>query len=213
MIQIKCLSLIFTVCDISDSLFDYCWCWPLWLEFLSLIFNVLSSWVLLIVAFQSQPNSGGYSSWTGLSIMLFLVRILIDLIVISLPMKILLVILIFHFPRFFSSPFIITASLILIFTGFYFWLRLSLSLSLFLSLRAAKYSWTHLFQAASLHLCIYLYRFFQLSLTSFSFWESSGNLISPEAPDRWRKRCSENIQQIYKRTCDLKSHFRMGVLL
>ena len=158
MIQIKCLSLVFTVCDISDSLFDYCWCWPLWLEFLSLIFNVLSSWVLLIVAFQSQPNSGGYSSWTGLSIMLFLVRILIDLIVISLPMKILLVILIFHFPRFFSSPFIITASLILIFTGFYFWLRLSLSLSLSLSESC------QVFMNSSLPSCFFTFMYISLPL-------------------------------------------------
>ena len=34
---------------------------------------------------------------------------------------------------------------------------------------------------------------------------------------RVKKRCSENIQQIYRRTpmtkCDLKSHFDIGVLL
>ena len=167
MIQIKCLSLVFTVCDISDSLFDYCWCWPLWLEFLSLIFNVLSSWVLLIVAFQSQRNSGGYSSWTGLSIMLFLVRILIDLIVISLPMKILLVILIFHFPRFFSSPFIITASLILIFTGFYFWLRLSLSLSLFLSLSFSLWELPSIHELISSKLLLYIYVYISAASSSY----------------------------------------------
>ena len=46
------------------------------------------------------------------------------------------------------------------------------------SLRGVKYSWAHLFQAASMHLYTYLCCFFQLSLTSSSCRESSGNLIS-----------------------------------
>ena len=54
----------------------------------ALAFNILSSWMLLVVVFDSQCNSTGYSNWTGLSIMLFPVRILIDLIVLSVPMKI-----------------------------------------------------------------------------------------------------------------------------
>ena len=58
------------------------------------------------------------------------------------------------------------------FHWFCLWLRLCLSL------RAAKYSWNFLFQAASLHLCTYLGRFFQLSLNSSSSGKSSGNLIS-----------------------------------
>ena len=134
-------------------------------------FNVLLSWVLLLIVFESQWRSIGYSSWIGLSIMPFLVRILTDLIVLSVPMKIFSIIPIFHFPRFFSSLSIITISLILI-TGF------SLGLSLCLSLRAAKYSWNHFFQAASLHFCTYLCCFFHLWLTSSSSGESSGNLIS-----------------------------------
>ena len=151
-----------------------------------LTFSVLSSWVLLVVNFEH-----GYISLylhalylhalshrvipldtaaeSGLSKTLFPVRILINLIVLSLPIKIFSIILIFLFPRFFSSP--MFTSLILIFTGFYLWLRLCF-------LRAVKYSWTHLFQAASLLLFTDLCRFFQLLLTSSSFGESSGNLIS-----------------------------------
>ena len=70
------------------------------------------------------------------------------------------------------SAFTMTTSLMFIFTGFSLWLRLCLSLI------ATKYSWTHLFQDASLHLCICLCRFFQLSLTSSSSRYSSSNLIS-----------------------------------
>ena len=85
--------------------------------------------------------------------------------------KILLLNPIFHFPQFFSSPFIITASLVLILIGYSLWLRLCLSL------RAIKYSWTHLFKVSSLHLFKYLCHFFQLSSTSSSSGDSSGNLI------------------------------------
>ena len=76
---------------------------------------------------------------------------------VSLPMKILSIIAIFHFRWFFSSSFIMNTSLMLIFTVFSLWLRLWLSLSP--ALKAAKYSWTHLF-----HL--------------FCSGESSGNLKS-----------------------------------
>ena len=148
MMQVKSLSLIFIICNISDSLLRCCSCWSFGQNFSALTFNVLSSLLLLVVGFESQCNSMRYSSW-------FLpVGILINLIVLSLLMKIFSIIPIFHFPQFFSSPFIITTSLILVFTGFSLWL------TLFLSLRAAKYSWTHLFQAALLHLCTYLCRFF-----------------------------------------------------
>ena len=95
--------------------------------------------MLSIVDIESHCNSIGCSSWIGLSITPFVVRILIDVNVLSLPMNIFSITLIFHFPRFFLSPFIMT-TLLLIFTGFCIWLRL------YRSLRAAKYSLTHLFQ-------------------------------------------------------------------
>ena len=84
-------------------------------------------------------------------------------------MEVFLIITIFHFPQFFSSPFIITTSLIFIFIGF---------LRLCLSLRVTKYLRTHRFQAASFYLCTYHCPFFQLSPTYSSSRESSGNLIS-----------------------------------
>ena len=57
MMKIKCLSLIFIVCNIRDSS--------------ALTVNALSSWVLLVVIIESQCNSIRCSSWIGLSIMLF----------------------------------------------------------------------------------------------------------------------------------------------
>ena len=137
----------------------------------ALTFNIFDL-IWLVLDFESQCNSMGCSSWIGLSITFFLVRVLIDLIVLPLRMKIFLIIPIFYFPWFFSSPFIMTTSLKLIFTGFSLWLRLCLSL------RAAKYSWTHLFWTVSLHLCTYLCYFLQLSLTYSFSGELSGNLIS-----------------------------------
>ena len=120
----------------------------------------------LVVFSQSQCNIG-YSRWIGLSITVFPVRILIDLIVLSLPMKIFSMIPILQFPRFFS------------YSHRWHWFSLGfLWLRLCFSLRAAKYSWTSLFQAASLHLCTYLCRFFHLSLTFSSSGESFGNSIS-----------------------------------
>ena len=118
-------------------------------------------YIVLVVIFESQYNSIGYSSWIGLSRYEFW---LIWLYYPSLPMKIFSIIPIFHFPRFFSSHFIMTTLLISIFTGFSLWLRLCLSL------RVVKYLWTHILQAASLHLCTYLNRFFQLSFNFFLFW-------------------------------------------
>ena len=50
-----------------------------------------------------RPEKTPYLS-TFHAVALFPVRILIDIIVLSLPMKIFLIILVFHFPRFFSSP-------------------------------------------------------------------------------------------------------------
>lgn len=57
MMKIKCLSLIFIVCNMRDSS--------------ALTVNVLSSWVLLVVIIESQCNSIRCSSWIGFSIMLF----------------------------------------------------------------------------------------------------------------------------------------------
>ena len=87
-------------------------------NFSSFTFNDLSSWVLVVVVFESHSNTIEYSSWIGLSIMLFPERFLVDLIVLSLLMKIFSIISIFRFPRLYSSLFIITNSLMLIFTGF-----------------------------------------------------------------------------------------------
>ena len=173
MMLIKCLPLLFIGYIISDSLLRGCSCRSFLSEFFSInvqcLINLSVAGSCLCV---TVSNSIGYSSWSGISITFLPVCILIDLILLSLPMKIFSTIPIFHFLRFFPSPFIMTTLLILISTSFSLWLRLCLSL------RPAKYSWTYLLQAASLHLCAYLYRFFQLSLTSSSSGKSSGNLIS-----------------------------------
>ena len=67
--------------------------------------------------------------------MLFLVRVLIDVIASSLPHENILSNSDFHFPRFFSSPFVITTLLILIFTEFFYD-------SDYASLRSTKYPQT-----------------------------------------------------------------------
>ena len=111
--QIKCLPLILNVRNTSDSLFCYCSCWFVWLEFFRInvqcfaIFSIADSWVWVTV---------GYSSLYKFSITFFPVLILI---VLPLPMKIFLIIQISHFPWFFSTPFIMTTSLMLVFTVFW----------------------------------------------------------------------------------------------
>ena len=80
----------------------------------ALTFDVLLSWALVVVESESQYNSMEYSSLIGVSITFSSVHIISNS---DLQLS-----------WFFSSPFIRTTSLILIFTRFSLWLRICFSL-------------------------------------------------------------------------------------
>ena len=126
--EIKCVPLIFIVWNISDSLFCYCSCWSFWWEFFRK-FNVLSSWVLMVVIQQLN----GTAQKMNFSITDFFSKC--DQIRSFLPLSPILLVFFYH-----------EHIADIDFHCFFFMTKV---MALCPLLKAVKYSWTHLFHLSS----------------------------------------------------------------